>query len=134
MERLRMEDVVPEHPPEPRLELGPKEGGTEPQVLVPVHVRIRHGGVPFRAPSVRTRDVYVLPLPRGLPLGLDLPQVARARDAPGLCRHARARVHLRFLAPDGGATGLGPRPRSSAGASARGAAGWRLFPSTAVRT
>ena len=112
MERLRMEDVVAEHPSEARLELRPQEGGPEAQVLVPVHVRIRHVGVPLRPAGVRARDIYLFPLPHGLPLRLDLPQVARFRDAPGLRGHAGEGVRPRFLTPNGGATGLGPGPWS----------------------
>src|SRR5207249_8448148 len=112
MERLRMEDIVAEHPSEARLELRAQEGGTEAQVLVPVHVRIRHVGVPFRAAGVRARDIYLLPLPHGLPLRLDPPQVARFRDAPGLRRQAGEGVRPRFLTPDRGATGLGRGPWS----------------------
>src|SRR5207249_5133752 len=119
MERLRMEDVVAEHPSEAGLELRAQEGGTETQVLVPVHVRIRHVGIPFRPAGVRARDVYLLAFPGGLPLRLDLPQVARFRDAPGLRRHAGEGVRLRSLTPDGGATGLGPGLWSRSNASSR---------------
>src|SRR2546422_5079861 len=92
MERLRMEDVVTQHPPESRLELGPQERGAEPQVLVSVHVRVRHGGVPLRPTDLRARDVYVLTFPRRLPLGLDLAQVDRSRPALRPCPRARARA------------------------------------------
>src|SRR2546422_8842633 len=130
MERLGMEDVVTKHPAETRLELGPQERRTDPQVLISVHIRIRHGGIPFRPAGVRARDVYILPVPRGLPPGLDLPQVARFCDAPGLRRRAGERVRPPFLRPDGGATGLRPGPRSRSNTSSRGAAGLRLLPST----
>src|SRR2546427_7673258 len=132
MEALGMEDVVTEQPAETRLELGPQERGTEPQVLVSVHVRIRHRGVPLRAAGIRARDVHVFSLPRGLPLRLDLRQVARFRDAPGVRRRAGERVRPRFLRSDWGATGLGPGPRSRSNASSRGAAGLRPFSSPAA--
>src|SRR2546427_861934 len=134
VEPLGMEDVVSEHPAETRLELGPQERGTEPQVLVSVHIWIRHGGVPLRAAGIRARDVHVFSLPRGLPLRLDLRQVARFRHAPRVRRRAGERVRPRFLRPDGGATGLWPGPRSRSNASSRGAAGLRPFPSTAAGT
>src|SRR2546428_12908765 len=96
MERLRMEDVVTQHPPESRLELGPQERGAEPQVLVSVHLRVRHGGVPLRPSDLRARDVYVLTFPRRLPLGLDLAQVDRSRPALRPCPRARAHAWPRL--------------------------------------
>src|SRR5437870_13403554 len=99
MERLRMEDVVTQHPPESRLELGPQERGAEPQVLVSVHVRVRHGGVPLRPTDLRARDVYVLTLARRLPLGLDLALVDRSRPALRPCARARAHAWPRVPLP-----------------------------------
>src|SRR6266581_300114 len=99
MEPLRVEDVVAQHPPEPRLELGPEERGAEPQVLVPIHVRVGDRGVPLRPSGVRARDVYVFALPRGLPLGFDLPQVDRSPAAAKLSRRAWASVGPRLPPP-----------------------------------
>ena len=84
MERLRMEDVVAEHPAVPRLELRPQERGPEPEVLESIHVRIGDGRVPFRAGRIGPRDVHVGLLPSHLPFQRDGLQVGALRTCLGL--------------------------------------------------
>ena len=84
MERLRMEDVVAEHPAVPRLELRPQERGPEPEVLESIHVRIGDGRVPFRAGRIGPRDVHVGLFPGRLPFHRDGAQVGPLRPCLGL--------------------------------------------------